>query len=189
MTRSILVSALALAALTGCERPRSSDHPEIAAHYGFRHKGVCQSWLHSFKTGYAYCASPALAVKVEVPTAPVEKPKDGPVTKEALVERGELVYGQICIACHQENGQGVAGTYPPLAGAGSFYGDARNQANIIVNGLNGPINVLGNDFNGAMPAQAQLSDYEVAAVATYVRNSWGNDDGIVTPDDVKSVRK
>ena len=102
--------------------------------------------------------------------------------------RGEVVYGQVCAACHQGTGLGVAGAFPPLAGAGEYYGDPQNHARIIVHGLQGEIVVLGTTYNGAMPPQGSLSDYDIAAVATYERHSWGNNDGIVLPDDVKAVR-
>ena len=68
-------------------------------------------------------------------------------------------------------------------------GDAANHARIIVHGLSGPIEVQGVAYNGSMPPQGgQLSDYDIAAVATYERHAWGNNDGIVTPDVVASVR-
>jgi mono/diheme cytochrome c family protein len=110
-------------------------------------------------------------------------------TEEALMVRGEEVYGQICVACHQANGEGVSGAFPPLAGAGEFYGSGENQAYIIINGLSGEIEVKGQKYNGAMPAQGNvLSDYAIAAVSTYVRNSWGNADGMVSEEDVSAAR-
>lgn len=188
MLRPLLFSASFLLMLAACERPRQSDRVEIAERYRYRHAGECSSWLYSAKTGFEYCASPALTVSVKEPVPPPVKKPDGPVTQAALMERGEEVYGSVCSACHGPEGLGQAGMYPPLAGAGSFYGSPQNMANIIVNGLSGPIEVLGVRYEGAMPAQGQLSDYEIAAVATFVRSSWGNDDGMVTPDDVKAVR-
>ena len=78
---------------------------------------------------------------------------------------------------------------PPLAGSGEFYGSPQNMAKIVVHGLSGPIEVQGVAYDSVMPPQgAQLSDYDIAAVTTYVRTSFGNDDGMVTPDDVKAVR-
>jgi mono/diheme cytochrome c family protein len=104
--------------------------------------------------------------------------------------RGEEVYGQICVACHQAEGQGVAGAFPPLAGAGEYYGSGENQAYIIINGLSGQIEVLGQKYNGAMPGQGNvLSDYAIAAVGTYVRSSFGNSDGMVTEEDVLAARE
>jgi len=57
-----------------------------------------------------------------------------------------------------------------------------------VHGLQGEIVVLGTTYNSAMPPQGTLSDYDIAAVATYERHSWGNNDGIVLPADVAAVR-
>lgn len=188
MTRLLLASVAFTLALTGCSRPRQGDLMAVAEHHPHRHQGECHSWIHSFKTGFRYCASPALEVELDIEPVFKEKPKDGPVTMAALTERGEKVYTEICAACHQGNGQGVAGAYPPLAGSGEFYGTPENMAGIIVNGLSGEIVVQGATYNGAMPAQGQLSDYEVAAVATYVRNTWGNADGMVTPENVKAAR-
>jgi nitrite reductase (NO-forming) len=102
---------------------------------------------------------------------------------------GERIYNQICIACHQADGMGLPGSFPPLSGAGEYYGDATNMAGIIINGLSGEITVLGQPYNGVMPPQgAVLTDYEIAAVTTYVRTHFGNDDGMVTPDDVAAAR-
>ena len=179
--------------LGGCltSLPYGSDSREVAARYPHRYTGECSSWLRSYKTGYTYCASPALGGTADAaPAAPSGPPEEtGEYTQDALMARGEEVYGQICAACHQANGLGVAGAFPPLAGAGDYYGTGENQAYIIINGLAGEIEVLGQKYNGAMPAQGNvLSDYAVAAVGTYVRNSWGNDDGMVTEDDVKAAR-
>jgi len=173
---------------SGCyTRPSEADVEDIRIRQSHRYEGECYSWLRSHKTGFEYCASPPFKIVEEV-WVPPKKAVDGPVTKEALMAEGEKVYGTICAACHQPTGKGLPGAYPPLAGAGEFYGDPKKMAGIVVKGINGPISVLGTDYNGAMPAQAQLSDYEIAAVTTFVRHSWGNNDGIVTPDDVKSVR-
>lgn len=187
--RTLVPGVLAAITLIACApRARQSDIAEIGGHHSYRHQGECHSWISSFRTGHKYCASPKVEIEpYQDPAAGLPEP-DGPVTKEAMMARGEKVYGKICTACHQDNGMGVEGQYPPLAGAGSYYGDPKNHARIIVHGLSGEIQVLGKTYNGAMPAQAQLTDYEVASVATYVRHSWGNNDGIVTPDDVKAVR-
>ena len=104
------------------------------------------------------------------------------------MKRGGEVYGKICAPCHQATGQGIPGAFPPLAGSGEFYGSPKKQAGIIINGLSGEITVQGKTYNGAMPPQGSLSNEDIAAVATYVRNSWGNNDGIVTPADVASAR-
>ena len=148
----------------------------------------CNSWLKSYETGHTYCASPAFVVAVESHDAAGPKVDESKIDKASLMKHGEKVFGQTCAACHQANGQGVPGAFPPLAGAGDFYGSPQNHAKIIVHGLSGEITVKGVTFNSAMPPQGALSDYDIAAVATYERFSWGNSDGIVTPDDVKAVR-
>ena len=97
------------------------------------------------------------------------------------------IFSGTCAACHQEDGKGIPGTYPPLA-ASDYLPDAAGHAGIIVNGLSGEITVNGTKYNGAMAAFGALNDYNIAAVATYERNSWGNALGLVLPDDVKAVR-
>lgn len=186
-------SALALALLTvaGCGRTYERDPDQINARYFFKYAGECSSWLVSRTTGYRYCASPPFSIMPEAAAAGPKKAvtkASGPTDQASLMAHGEQVYTDVCATCHQANGQGLPGSFPPLAGAGSFYGDAQNHARIIVHGLSGPITVNGVAYNSAMPAQGSLTDYDVAAVATYERNSWGNADGVVLPEDVKAIR-
>jgi mono/diheme cytochrome c family protein len=190
-SRTITTTVLALLPLaSGCfARSMSRDVDQVQQRYPHIYKqDQCSSWLRSYKTGHKYCASPYFAVAVEAPAAAAPKVDETKTDKASLVARGEVVYGQVCAACHQANGQGVPGAFPPLAGAGDYYGDPQNHARIIVHGLQGEIVVNGVTYNGAMPPQGSLSDYDIAAVATYERFSWGNSDGIVMPDDVKAVR-
>jgi glucose/arabinose dehydrogenase len=102
---------------------------------------------------------------------------------------GELVYLNYCAACHQMNGQGSPPRYPPLAGTDWVTGDKQRLISIILNGLEGPIEVLGETYNFPMPAFDILSDEEVAKVATYIRQSFGNDASAVTEDEVRDVRE
>lgn len=179
--------------LVGCQRSHDFDSADVQARYFYRHRGDCNAWAYSPDSGYKYCASPA--IKPDVPpiavaTGPAFKSlKEGPTDEASLRAHGEAVYTNVCAGCHGADGKGLGDTFPPLAGAGGYYGDASNHARIIVHGLSGPIEVLGKAYNGAMPPQGgQLSDYDIAAVATYERTSWGNADGIVTPDIVAAVR-
>jgi mono/diheme cytochrome c family protein len=184
---------LLLTVLAACQvRPYVSDPDEINARYQFKVHTTCSSWLRSSVTGYRYCASPPFDVAVKVATAPAPKvepsAKDGPTDQAALMANGAKVYAEVCQACHGPDGKGTPGAFPPLAGAGSYYGDAKNHATIVVKGLSGAITVNGVAFNGAMPSQGHLTDYQIASVVTYERNSWGNNDGIVLPADVAAVR-
>jgi|JI10StandDraft_1071094.scaffolds.fasta_scaffold467132_2 mono/diheme cytochrome c family protein len=165
------------------------DPPAMITRWALNYSGECSSWLVSHVSGNPYCASPAFSVQVEVPTAPAPKGFDeSKIDQASLMAAGEKVYGNVCTACHQADGKGLPGQFPPLAGSGAFYGDARNMATIAVKGLTGEIVVQGTTWNSAMPPQGHLSDYELAAAMTFVRNSWGNNDGVVLPADVAAVR-
>lgn len=88
---------------------------------------------------------------------------------------GAKIYQNVCMACHQQNGAGVAGAFPPLAGSEWVAGDATIPARIVLHGLQGAIEVKGVTYNGVMPAFGeQLKDEEIAAVVSYVRSQWGN---------------
>jgi mono/diheme cytochrome c family protein len=189
------LSGLALLWLAGCQlRSYNMDPVEVSSRYALKYEEPCAAWLRSPATGYMYCSSPAFSVVPATVERPVVKAStyspmaSGPTDEASLMAQGDDVYGAICVTCHQGNGMGVPGAFPPLAGSGTFYGDPRNHAKIIVHGLSGPITVQGVAYNAAMPGQAQLSDYDVAAVATFERLSWGNNDGVVLPEDVAAIR-
>ncbi|MHB8703428.1 MAG: c-type cytochrome [Candidatus Tyrphobacter sp.] len=82
------------------------------------------------------------------------------------------VYSTNCSSCHQDRGQGMPGTFPPLAGNPVVTGSAANVIHIVKDGLAGQITVNGVDYSGQMPAWGQtLSNDDVAAVITYIRGS------------------
>jgi len=190
MDRVLRALALGTVALAACDPPiYGVDHPLIVERWRVHYFGECSSWLYSHTSGKQYCASPEVKLPVVAPPAP-EGPKfdETKVDQASLMAAGEQVYGNVCAACHQADGKGKEGAFPPLAGSGEFYGSAQNMAKIVVHGLSGEIVVQGVTWNQAMPAQGHLSDYELAAAMTYARNSWGNNDGVVLPEDVKAVR-
>ncbi|MEX1113256.1 MAG: cytochrome c [Patescibacteria group bacterium] len=128
--------------------------------------------------------------------APKEPPsEDAAVAPGAVVATtlspGQQVY-QRCVTCHQLNGEGLPGTFPPLAG--SEYANAANPAvpiRILLHGIEGPITVRGQEFSGSMPAFGigiEMSNEEVAAVLTYIRSSFGNSASAVQPADVAATR-
>ncbi|EON75932.1 Copper-containing nitrite reductase [Lunatimonas lonarensis] len=110
------------------------------------------------------------------------------MTKSELMESGKKLYMQACFACHQANGEGIANAFPPLAEADYLNADVNRAIDVLLYGLSGEIMVNGNKYNSIMPAQ-QLKDEEVAAVLTYVYNSWGNNVTEVTPEMVRNRRK
>lgn len=101
---------------------------------------------------------------------------------DQLHREGAKIYSK-CIGCHQADGNGVAGTFPPLAGSEWVTGNTEELAMVILYGLAGPIEVSGASYNSNMPAQADgMGAKELAAVMTYIRNEWGNEASIVTPE-------
>lgn len=102
---------------------------------------------------------------------------------------GKTVYATTCAACHQLTGLGSEGQFPPLAGS-EWVNEDGKLLRIILHGLSGPVQVAGKAYDGAMPGWgAILTNAEVAAVATYVRSSWGNKAKPLTAAKVASVRK
>ena len=98
---------------------------------------------------------------------------------EELVARGEKVYAANCAACHRADGKG-AGPIKALDGSAVVLNDPKAQIQILLNGAK----------NGAMPAWRSLSDTEIAAVATYTKNSWSNKTGkLVQPAEIVAARK
>ncbi|MFC0017966.1 PVC-type heme-binding CxxCH protein [Roseibacillus persicicus] len=98
-----------------------------------------------------------------------------------------------CITCHQEDGNGLPSAgFPPLAGTKWVNDDKEALIKLTLNGLMGPIEVKGVKYPGQVPMTpfgGMLKDEEVAAVLTYVRNSFGNKSEPVTPAEVKEVRE
>jgi len=97
-----------------------------------------------------------------------------------LIARGEKVYAANCAVCHRPDGKG-AGPIKPLDGSPIVTdADKNKQLNIVLNGAAG----------GAMPPWKHLSDTDIAAVATYTKNNWGNKTGhVVQPSEVVAARK
>ena len=110
-----------------------------------------------------------------------------PAELEKSVERGRGVFVRNCFVCHQFNGQGVPGAFPPLAKSDFLTGNLERSIKAVVEGLSGEIVVLGKKYNGSMPPMV-LNDEEVADVFTYVFNNWGNPGGAITASVVKEVR-
>jgi mono/diheme cytochrome c family protein len=103
---------------------------------------------------------------------------------------GAQIYANSCAACHQPNGAGKDEQFPPLAGSEWVTGPEGRIIRIVLHGLTGEIDVEGQLFSGLMPPLgAALKDDEIAAVATFVRSSWGNKAAAVTPATVAQIRK
>ena len=107
---------------------------------------------------------------------------------EDLMKKGKAVYVQ-CIACHQTNGEGITGAFPPLAKSDYMLADIDRMIKTILNGTFDAITVNGTEYPGnTMTKFTHLSDDDIAAVATYILNSWGNSGGVVTTEMVATNR-
>ncbi len=152
------------------------------------------AWLSSLDKE-AKVAKGAKAAKPAMPAEP--KPLDistiKPVAAAAGVDSAVMAAGKqgfmLCMACHGPNAEGTV-IAPPLALSNWVNGPAENLIRIQLRGLQGPIKVSGKDYVTPvpMPAQAQQTDEQIAAVLTYVRNSFGNSAPAVKPEQVKALR-
>ena len=115
--------------------------------------------------------------------------KAGALTVEEQIKAGQALFSGTCSTCHQGNGQGLAGVFPPLAKSDYFAKDPTRIVDAVSQGLTGPVKVNGQAYNSVMPPMSQLTDDEVANIATYVLNSWGNPGGRVTKEQVAKRRK
>jgi mono/diheme cytochrome c family protein len=105
------------------------------------------------------------------------------------VAAGRQIFTQRCQSCHQENGRGIAGAFPALVGSEWVTGPEETVVRILLYGLKGPITVAGSQYNGLMPAwRDQLTDQEIGAVATYIRQWAPNRAGPVTAEGVAALR-
>ena len=107
-----------------------------------------------------------------------------------LTALGKAQYMSICVPCHQPTGMGLPMVFPPLVKTEYVNGDPKRLAAIILKGINPPMTIDGKVYAASpMPGQeAALSDEKIAAVASYVRQSFGNSSPPLTPTLVKEVR-
>jgi nitrite reductase (NO-forming) len=113
----------------------------------------------------------------------------GTLTQEDQVAAGKALFAGTCSTCHQPNGEGMAGVFPPLAASSVLKASPKRIVDIMMHGLNGAITVNGKDYNSTMPAQTQLTDDEIANIGTFVLNSWGNPGGRISKEEVAERRK
>jgi len=115
----------------------------------------------------------------------------GPASELSPAERGKKIFSANCATCHQANGQGVAGQYPPLAGSEYVVNGSRRPGMILLKGLQGPLTVKGAKFGSAVmqPWDKTLNDQKIADVLTYIRSEWGNTAPPVNAEGIAALRK
>jgi nitrite reductase (NO-forming) len=112
----------------------------------------------------------------------------GTATKEQRVSAGRVLYNGTCSVCHQQNGEGLAGVFPPLANSDYLMADTDRAIEIVLNGLTGPVTVNDSPFNSVMPPMSQLNDDEIANILTFTLNNWGNEGDAVSSKEVAEIR-
>lgn len=109
---------------------------------------------------------------------------------KALIEEGKTLFATVCAACHQADGKGLPGAFPPLAGSDWISGSEERPILTVLHGLSGEITVSGEKWNSVMPPQGEtLDDHKIAAVLSYVRSEWGDSAPPVTPESVAALRE
>lgn len=135
-------------------------------------------WFGFFALGFAATVTLSACAKSATSTA------------NAAANAGRSVYQTNCASCHQADGKGLPGSFPPLAGNPLVTGDPKGVIHAVKYGVTGKISVHGQTFNGIMPPWgSQLSNKQVADVVTYIRSSWGNNAPAVTEAQAAAVAK
>lgn len=104
-------------------------------------------------------------------------------------DEGKDLYIKYCLTCHQTDGSGVPNMFPPIQKSDWVNGDKDKIINILLNGLQGDIDVNGESFSQIMPKQDYLTDLQIAQVLTYIRQNFSNNADTVQPEDVKNLRE
>lgn len=124
----------------------------------------------------------------EVPKNQLKEKQVAASVPPAIMDKGKDIYNKHCMACHQTDGSGNPGMYPPLSETRTVNGDKQKLISILLNGQTGEIEVKGEIYNGVMVPHNFLTDQQAADVLTYIRNSFGNNAGRITEEDIAAVR-
>lgn len=104
-------------------------------------------------------------------------------------EAGQAAYLANCAACHQPDGSGLAGAFPPLKGSDWLTSNTAETAiRAVLTGLSGPMKVSGKDYNGVMPAMSHLSDADIAHILSYVNTGLNSGGAAISAEQVAAVR-
>lgn len=115
-------------------------------------------------------------------------PQKQPV-KSTKTDEGKNIFSNFCLSCHQKDASGVPAMYPPLQNNKVVTGDKKKIIMIVINGLQGEVEVDGEIYNQTMPPQNYLTNAQIAKVLSFLRQNFGNKADSVRVSDVNAVRK
>lgn len=165
--------------------------PDKASGYSFLPLGILGLMCTSVFFGSIYLAHYSIRFDPLVVNEHAKREKPGAVAVAAVspAQLGKRVFTTICQTCHQANGQGVPGVYPPLVASEWVQGSEERIIRIVLHGLNGPITVEGKEYNNAMASLGGvLKDDQIANVLTFIRQEWGNKADEVKAETVARIR-
>jgi Cytochrome c, mono- and diheme variants len=131
------------------------------------------------------------STKAYNPSSKIEREMNSPSQEQTPLEKqlakGKKVFNSICFSCHQSDGKGIPGTFPPLANSDYLVADIDRAIGIVANGKKGKITVNGQKYNGVMP-NFGLTDQEVSDVLTYVLHHFNDNKTIISKERVNKVK-
>lgn len=107
--------------------------------------------------------------------------------QETRFPKGKAMYTQFCENCHMEDGTGLVGIIPPLAGADYLKNNPNMVPCIIHRGIGGEMTVNGKVYRTVMPGQPQLGEFEVTNIINYINTAWDNNLPTVKHEEVRAL--
>lgn len=107
--------------------------------------------------------------------------------KDTPFQQGKILYENFCANCHMEDGSGLEGLIPPLAGADYYRQNILESACLIRNGMEGKVVVNGRTYEQPMPNNDQLTEFEITNILNYINSSWYDDLPYVKLEDVRNT--
>ena len=148
-----------------------------------------EGWEHSLRSGLWSLQGEALRVDAGLRWAGRARRAARTLSGAdlAMIARGRELYAA-CAACHGADGHGVVGQAPALAGSPMVLGPNGRLVRIALHGMRGPIERDAGTFDGQMPAAPFARDEDIAAVLSALRRSFGNEGGMIRPEEVARAR-
>jgi mono/diheme cytochrome c family protein len=138
--------------------------------------------------GGLFLLASALMSQTKKPAAPAQKGPGKGAALKAAMDRGQQVYLEQCLACHQADAGGVQAMNPPLVKTKWVLGDKTTLVQIVLKGMTGEVDINGDTYHNVMAPHSDLTDQQIADVLTYVRNNFGNKASAITAAEVKAIR-